>query len=965
MLYPFSLSLSTMAAEPTDPLLNAWRMQWVAHAFLRGPEGVAGLFDANIFYPYPLTLAYSEHFLMPTALVLPALLLADSHLFGMNLSGLLTFALTGYGMYLLVATWTGSRWAGLLAGLLFAFSPQRFGQLNHLELLTTQWMPLALLALHWTLTRPGRRYPFLFALFFNLQALSGFHYTLNLTIACALLALVYALTGRIRWRDGLWAAAALSIGATLLLNWPVWRLYLRFNEVMGAVRTPGEIRIYSAAMTDYLTTIPHNLLYGWTFGRWQPPGHQFQPLMPVGVVGLLLALSQIVKIGPHPSPLPLGEGTFLPPSPKGRGGRGVRGLWERVFLLLLCAIFLLLSFGLNEMALGPDLAPLLRRFSPYGWLYEHLLFIQGIRVPGRFGMLVAFGLAALAGQGAAMILAAPWAARRSALIAGGLAGLILLEAWSAPLVGPEFPAGEARIPPVYPWLRRETAPDEVLLELPFRDNSEFLYEYYASHHWRRMANGGTGYTPPIYERLRYYFESFPDTRSVDVIQQMGIDRVILHPATYHPDTWQRVLDDLPRYLPAVEQINQVGDDLVLRIASPTCRAGSEAIEAALVQLGDDAVLVTYNRGSAAFVADVHRASRLDFAGGAGGKNFIEPLVTPPGGSQTVVIPLGREAKISGAWLATLDRTVVPNANPPLPLPVPPANWQPLGLKFTDGPELTAYSLGPDFPPTCGALVMGLRWHNPQPDDVTAVELLDPFGRVVAEAGPFPETPHPNPLPGVEGTGGAPPSPSGDRRKGAGGKSLLVETRAIPLPGSLPPGRYGLRVRVYSAATERSPMTDEGVPIPPDQIPPVPVIIHPAAASLPQAAEPVALFGEAISLLAGEVKPENIAAGDWLRVTLTWQAEQPIAKDLTVFVQLLGPDGQVWGQRDNQPKGGWYGTSLWLPGRPVADDYAFQVQPGAPPGLYRVIAGLYDNETLVRLPASPGGDFAEIGTVVVE
>ncbi|MBI1880895.1 MAG: hypothetical protein HYR94_22175, partial [Chloroflexi bacterium] len=290
MLYPLSINLSTMVPEPTDPLLNVWRMHWNAHAWLGGPGALANVFNTNIFYPFPLTLAYSEHFLMLSALALPFLLIPDSHLVGMNLSVLATFVLSGYAMYLLVTAWTHHRLAGLVAGILFAFSPHRFGQLNHLELLVTQWMPLALLALHWTLTRPGRRYPLLFGLFFNLQALSGFHFSLNLTIACALLALVYALSGRVYWRWGLGVAAVLSILITLLLNWPIWQMYLRFSHVMGAVRTPGEVRIYSAAFTDYLTAIPYNRLYGWTFGRWQSAGHQIQPLMPVGLVGLLLVL---------------------------------------------------------------------------------------------------------------------------------------------------------------------------------------------------------------------------------------------------------------------------------------------------------------------------------------------------------------------------------------------------------------------------------------------------------------------------------------------------------------------------------------------------------------------------------------------------------------------------------------------------------------------------------------------------
>ena len=479
MLLPLSVNLSGMVAEPTDPLLNAWRLQWNARAFLSGPAGIANLFDTNILYPYPLTLAYSEHFLMLSAQALPFLLLASSHLFGLNLSVLLTFVLSGYAMYLLAADWTGSRRAGLIAGLLFAFSQQRFGQLNHLEVLVYQWLPLALLALHWLLTRPGKRYGLLFIIFVNLQALSGFHFTLNLVIAGGLLALVYAVAGRVHWRWGLAWAAGLAAAVTLLLNWPVWRLYLYFSDVMGAIRTPGEVRIYSAALTDYMTSLPFNLLYGWTFGRWQPPDHQFQPLMPVGLAGLLLAGAGLVW---------------------GLARRRASGV---VLGLLLVLAGLLLSFGLNENALGPGLAPLLR-YSPYAWLYDHLVFFQGIRVPGRFSALVLAGLAILAGWGLAAIFNRPAGGRPAyTALALVLAGLVLLEAWSAPLVGPQFPAGQA-IPAVYSWLQRETPAETVVLELPYAEFSEFVYEYYSSHHWRRLANGSTGFTPPLYRELRQW-----------------------------------------------------------------------------------------------------------------------------------------------------------------------------------------------------------------------------------------------------------------------------------------------------------------------------------------------------------------------------------------------------------------------------------------------------------------------------
>ncbi len=991
MLLPLSIHPSSMVPEPTDPLLNVWRMQWNARAFLAGPDGIANLFNTNIFYPFPLTLAYSEHFLMIAAQALPFLLVANSHLVGLNLSALITFILSGYAMYLLVTDWTGHRWAGLLAGVLFAFSPHRFGQLNHLELLVTQWMPLTLLALHWTLIRPGLRYPLLFGLFFNLQALSGFHFSLNLTLACLLLALIYTLTGRVYWRPGLWIAAVLSILVTLLLNWPVWRMYLRFSDVMGAVRTPGEVRIYSAALTDYLTTIPHNRLYGWTFGRWQAEGHQFQPLMPVGVVGLLLALIGMVsqlsivnfrrrrpkfagQVSKDSSPRFKTRNTQSCPERSRRDAtrntqQSTYAFPTIIFLLLLTFLSLLLSFGLNENALGPGLAPLLR-FSPYFWLYDHVSFFQGIRVPGRFGVLAVLGLVGLAGWGVARILPPPAylpppklagqvskiVNRKSKIVSPvlgvGLTILILLESWSVPLIGPEFPAGQD-IPPVYHWLRDETPADTVVLELPFQGPSEFIYEHYSSYHWRRMANGGTGFTPPIYKTLRQWFNAFPEARSVDLIQQMGIGLVILHPDSYQPDAWQRVLADLPLYLPAVEQINQVGDALVFRIAKSFCQPEPDVVQATLTpaELDDlpNAISVTYhNGGSAAFVADVRQISHLTVAGRAD-RNFTEPLVTPAGEAQAVIVPLRSEqpaSHLTGAWLATLERTISVDQAQTLPLSSSPVEaaeggqWQPLSLNFADGPQLIAYTLT-DPATACNVLTIALNWAEGQAGDTAMVQLLDPFGRVVMESMTQPWT------------GDAEDTP---------------DLHTLPLVGSLPAGRYGLRVSVWTATgTERLPITEAGITIPTEQIPPLPVVIHPAPRSLEtgQTLSPPPLFGNVLSLLGRQLAQERVSAGDWLRFSLVWRAEQPLDTELTVFTQLLGPEGQVWGQRDNQPGGGWYGLPLWPPGQPVIDDYAFQLQPDAPPGTYRLIVGLYRSDTLERLPVQSGGDFVEIATVVVE
>jgi hypothetical protein len=404
--------------------------------------------------------------------------------------------------------------------------------------------------------------------------------------------------------------------------------------------------------------------------------------------------------------------------------------------------------------------------------------------------------------------------------------------------------------------------------------------------------------------------------------------------------------DLPLYWPAIEQVEQVESSLILRVAKPLCQPElnqvSASIAAATLDGLENAVEVRYdNAGPAAFVADVRRVSRLDFGNGRQ-KNFTEPLVTPAGEVQAVIVPLPEGwPKPAGAWLASLDR-VVTTAEPPVTSqPGETQPGQPLGLKFADGPQLAAYRLDPARPSACATLNLALQWLGGQPGDRALVQLLDPYGRIVVEH---------------------------EARPWAGQAGDPLDIRSLPLPGSLPGGRYGLRVRVRTAeGQERPAVTDEGVAIPMDQIPPVPVVVQPIVdPGVVERATPLAAaFDNGISLVGTDLASTQVAGGAWLRFTLIWQTERPLDKELTVFTQLIGPDGQVWGQRDNQPGGGWYGTPLWPLGQPVADHYAFQIQAGAPAGSYRLIAGLYDAETLQRIPVQNGGDFVEVATVQID
>ncbi len=127
----------------------------------------------------------------------------------------------------------------------------------------------------------------------------------------------------------------------------------------------------------------------------------------------------------------------------------------------------------------------------------------------------------------------------------------------------------------------------------------------------------------------------------------------------------------------------------------------------------------------------------------------------------------------------------------------------------------------------------------------------------------------------------------------------------------------------------------------------PVIFQPLAAN----------FAGQISLL-GYTRLQPPVAANQLQITLVWQAHVTPAS-LTRFAQLVGPDGQVYGQQDSAPDFGNYPTHLWQPGEVVVDKVAFPVQPKRPPGRYALHIGYYRPATGERLRLPSGADHVEL------
>jgi hypothetical protein len=504
-LWPLATAPATVWRSNADTRLNAWALAWVVH---QAPRDPLHLFDGNIFYPEPRTLAFSEHLIPQAVLAAPVLLAGGSAVLTYNLVLMAGFALTGWAMAWAVTRWTGHWGAGIVAGVALAFNAHHMSRLAHLQALHVYYLPLAFVALD-ELCRRGRwKDAFVTAGAAMLQALTS-GYWLVFTIAALGAAMI--VRARELWtapveaaRERLRPILRLVVGAACagLVMVPFLYPYWLARQRQGLVRSIGEVTHFSATWLDYLSSTGR--LHSATVLRrfyLAPPPHDV--LFP-GVTILALVLVAVVT----------------------------RVAWQDPRARMLVAVALA---GI-VLSLGPA-------FPPYRWLYEHVALLQGIRAPSRFGILALFAAAGLAGFGLAR--ADDWIrSRRGPVAAAALTAvafvLVNVEAARAPFEYRQEPQPSA----VYRVLAK--LPDATAVaEFPmYSGNAIFRNAEYmlaSTVHWKPIVNGYSGFRPASYRRLAGLLRHFPEPPTTDILRGMKVTHVIVHFDRFGSDR-DRLLD---------------------------------------------------------------------------------------------------------------------------------------------------------------------------------------------------------------------------------------------------------------------------------------------------------------------------------------------------------------------------------------------------------------------------------------
>jgi hypothetical protein len=477
--WPVVLQMSTGVSDFGDPLLNAWILGWDAHALVTGPRH---LFDANIFHPETWTLAYSETLLLPALLTAPVLWLGGSGVLAHNLVMLLGYVLSGLGMFWLVRRLTADDGAALVGGVVYAMYPYRMEAYAKIQLGQSWLWPIALLALHDLLRRPGWRPATRLALALGAECYACVYYGIFGGIGIGVVALMGL------WRAGAMRAAALRglavavMGAAIVAA-PLALAYGRASRVVGE-RGINEVRVFSATTRDYLRPHPES----WLYGDYDHPGEAERRLFP-GYVAPILAV-----------------GSLVPP------------------IAPAAAAYLAAGLVTADLSLGVN-AP------GYEWLYRHVAPIRALRVPARLAMFVGLALAVLAGFGIARACRG-----RSLAVQTVIVVMACLAVTAEGRMQPQTLVALEPHPSVYAWLKAQ--PDGVVCEYPVGNlegragPQDPTYMYYSLQHWKPLVNGYSGFAPPSYGSLLADLRGFPNDGAIAALRRRNVRYLLVHQPFY-------------------------------------------------------------------------------------------------------------------------------------------------------------------------------------------------------------------------------------------------------------------------------------------------------------------------------------------------------------------------------------------------------------------------------------------------
>jgi hypothetical protein len=542
---------ATLVPCRTDIPYITWTLAYQSHALTTAPTTVL---DANIYWPARHALLYGETGLAALPLFLPVFVATGNPTLAINLVFFGCLALTLASLHLVVARWTSSHLAGLVAAWTFLMNPWTLW-------LFLPWAPSYSVLMFFPLiillaATPARRWrsALLLLPLVVLQCLANVVYLAAAVIGpLTLLALSRIARPSVRGA-GARLLGVIVVAVTILS--PVYVAYLRTRGGNPVIREQSVYQARAEAFDPRLRGMlvrVGNLDYGASIlpgvivGNGGPNA--------VSYTAFLLVIAGVLSVALRRA-----------------SRRAARTAWAAA------AFWVVAGFLASTPAVRFGDGPLLPLppFALLGWLAPSLL--ENVREPSRLGIGGFLGLTMLAGLSFAecarrlpVAPRLPPAAAPLALAAAVAAGMYLEY---RPFTRPEYPLAPAITgdSAVVRTLRQGRGP---VLELPLgRGGLQPYYHatamYRSIFHWRPLLNGYSSFWPAGFPERMALAQRLPDPVALEALRaETGLTTLVVRLAMLLPAeraAWMAAAGGSAGDL--LRLVIRDGDDLVFEVGAP-------------------------------------------------------------------------------------------------------------------------------------------------------------------------------------------------------------------------------------------------------------------------------------------------------------------------------------------------------------------------------------------------------------
>jgi len=510
--FPLIEHMGNWSTGTGDELVIAWIQNWVIHTFTTNPFS---LFEANLYFPYHNTLAYTELFLPSSLLSIISLKVFAQPIAVVNFTLISSLFMLGFFTFLLSFYITEDFLPSLFSGMLIIFSPAVLDKKVHLQILALEWIPLSILCfLHFIKTNKTL-FLILSFLFFVLQTYNSFLPGYFL-VFFFLIYLIYIFFYDKRKLKQIIKKILLAFLISIALLLPIVIPYYKVSYEFHAVRDVRDAIHFALQPEDFIYPNEHTklaptllkiesleklpakaevkpgylgllftllsiLLIFNFFRNFKKKEIVFNVFTITSILGLLLSLGPFLHIGrltihkPFPIPLPYLLFYYILP---GFNGFRNSARWEMLFIVCM------------STSIAIFLPKLLKNYKKSVKIAIYIFLFFGVvleyNFPMHFVQVATF--------------------KQFPKVYSYLAKI------------PNHPI--ILFMPVYNW----STPNS---------GEEILRDYYSIEGFPKTINGYSSFSPPPWQKLvEFLLLYFPDTKTINEIKKLKVNYIVLERDKY-------------------------------------------------------------------------------------------------------------------------------------------------------------------------------------------------------------------------------------------------------------------------------------------------------------------------------------------------------------------------------------------------------------------------------------------------